>query len=64
MIAEFGPSSSVAGVPDDLERRDAMRRIFLSSRTFVVFAVMAATTVIATAFPLVALASDGGPSGP
>jgi hypothetical protein len=41
-----------------------MRRMLLSSRTFVVFAVMTATAVVATAFPLIAMASDGGPFGP
>jgi hypothetical protein len=39
-----------------------MRSISLASRTLVVFAVMAATALLAAAFPLIALA-DGGPHG-
>jgi hypothetical protein len=58
----LGASSSLAGVPDHLERRHKMRSISLASRTLVVFAVMAATALLAAAFPLIALA-DGGPHG-
>jgi len=38
-------------------------RIGSSSRTLVVFCVMAATALVAAAFPLLAIASDGGPHG-
>jgi hypothetical protein len=41
-----------------------MRRITLTSRAFVVSAVMVVTAVVAAVFPLVASASDGGPWGP
>ena len=52
-----------AGAPNPLERRDTMRRISLTSRTLVVFGVMAATALLAAAFPLIALAGDGNPHG-
>ena len=38
-------------------------RIRSSSRTLVVFCVMSATVLVAAAFPLLAIASDGGPHG-
>jgi hypothetical protein len=59
---ELVAPSSLAGTPDHLERRHTMRRISLTSRTLVVFAVMAATALVAAAFPLIAMA-DGGPHG-
>jgi hypothetical protein len=40
-----------------------MRQITLIGRTLVVLAVSAAIAAIATAFPLVAIASNGGPYG-
>ena len=60
--AELAAPSSLAGTPDHLERRHKMRRISLTSRTLAVFAVMAATALLAAAFPLIAMA-DGGPHG-
>jgi hypothetical protein len=60
---ELVASSSLAGTPDHLERRHTMHRISLTSRTLVVFAVMAATALLAAAFPLIAMAADGGPTG-
>jgi hypothetical protein len=58
----LGHFSSLTGATDYLERRDTMRRFSLTSRTLVVFAVMAVTALVAAAFPLVAMA-DGGPHG-
>lgn len=40
-----------------------MRRITHLSRTLVVTAVMVASIVLAAAFPLLALADNGGPTG-
>ena len=40
-----------------------MRRITHISRTLVVAAVFVSTAVLAAAFPLVALADNGGPQG-
>ena len=40
-----------------------MRRITHLSRTLVVTAVMVASVVLAAAFPLLALADNGGPTG-
>jgi hypothetical protein len=45
------------------ERRHAMSSISLRSRAFVVSAVVVVTAFVVAAFPLLALASDGNPSG-
>jgi hypothetical protein len=60
---ELVAPSRLAGIPDHLERRHTMRRISLTSRTLVVFAVMAATALVVAAFPLLAIAGDGTPHG-
>ena len=61
--ANLAVSPRLAGAPDHSERRDTMRPIKHSSRTLVVFGVMLATALAAAVFPLVAMASDGGPHG-
>jgi len=40
-----------------------MRRITLTSRSLMVAAVALTSVLVATAFPLIAMASDGGPHG-
>jgi len=56
---ELVASSSLAGVPDHLERRHAMRRISLNRGALVALAIMVVAALVALAFPLAASASCG-----
>ena len=63
MTAPLGVGSSVAGAVDHTKGGD-MHRITLKSCALVALATTLAASLIAAALPLVAMASNGGPSGP